>query len=165
MTISLKYRRRREGKTNYHKRLKLLTSGRTRIVIRRSNTGMIVQFVDYTATGDVVRAQATAADVRKAGCTMTSGKSIPASYLTGYIAGLRAKKAGVEGAIADLGMQTSTKGNRLYAALKGALDAGVSIPVGEEYLPAQDRIDGKHIASHRTVTIDMNAMKTKAKTL
>lgn len=165
MTISLKYRRRREGKTNYHKRLKLLSGGQTRVVIRRSNTGLIVQFVDYQQAGDLVRAQATAADVRKSGMTMTSGKSIPAAYLTGYIAGLRAKKAGVSGAIADLGMQTSTKGNRLYAALKGAIDAGLEIPVGEDYLPSADRIEGKHIAAHRTVTIDLKAYKDKARTL
>jgi len=165
MTISLKYRRRREGKTNYHKRLKLLSSGQTRVVIRRSNTGIIVQFVDYQQSGDIIRAQATAADVRKAGCTTTSGKSIPASYLTGYIAGLRAKKAGVTGAIADLGMQTSTKGNRLYAALKGALDAGLTIPVGEGFLPSAERIEGKHIADHRTVKIDLKAYKEKARSL
>lgn len=161
----MKYRRRREGKTNYHKRLKLLSGGQTRLVIRRSNTGMIVQLIDYTATGDVIRATATAADVRKAGLTMTSAKSIPAAYLTGYIAGLRAKKAGVTNAIVDLGMQTSTKGNRLYAAVKGALDAGLQIPVSETHFPDQDRLDGKHISAHRTVTIDMPACITKAKSL
>ncbi len=165
MTISLKYRRRREGKTNYHKRLKLISGHQTRIVIRRSNTGMTVQFVDYEPAGDVVLAQATAVDVRKAGCTHTSGKSIPAAYMTGYIAGLRAKKAGVTGAIADLGMQTSTKGNRLYAALKGAIDAGMEIPVGEDFLPSNDRIEGKHITAHRTVTIDLKAYKEKARSL
>ena len=108
MVYATKYRRRREGKTNYHKRLKLVQSGKTRLIVRRSNTGMIVQFADYIANGDVIRAGATSKDIRAAGCTAVSAKSLPGSYLTGYIAGLRAKKAGITYAIVDLGMQTST---------------------------------------------------------
>jgi large subunit ribosomal protein L18 len=165
MVYATKYRRRREGRTNYHKRLKLVQSGKTRIIVRRSNTGMTVQFADYVATGDVIRAGATGKDVRAAGCTAISAKSLPGSYLTGYIAGLRAKKAGITHAIVDLGMQTSTKGNRLYAAIKGAVDAGLDIPVGEDMFPAQERLSGSHIAAHRNVTIKLDELKTKAKSL
>jgi len=165
MVYATKYRRRREGKTNYHKRLKLVQSGKTRVIIRRSNNGMTVQFADYVATGDKVLAGATAKDVRAAGCTTVSAKSLPGSYLTGYIAGLRAKKAGVTYAIVDLGMQTSTKGNRLYAAIKGAVDAGLDIPVSEDMFPSQERLSGSHIAAHRNVTIKLDELKTKAKAL
>jgi large subunit ribosomal protein L18 len=161
MTRSLKYRRRREGKTNYHKRLKLLQSGKPRMVIRRSNTGMVCQFVRYEAAGDKVVAQATAADVRKAGLAAVSGKSVPAAYLIGYAAASRAKKAGVTEAIVDIGLHTASKGNRLFAAVKGAIDAGVEIPVNEDVLPPQDRLEGKHIQEHRNVTFDINAVKAK----
>lgn len=163
MAFSAQYRRRRQGKTNYHKRLKMLQSGKTRLVIRRSNTGMVCQFVAYEATGDKVLAQATAKDVKAAGLTTTSGKSLPASYLTGYIAGVRAKKAGITDAIVDIGLQTATKGNRLFAAVKGALDAGIAIPVSDDVLPAQERLEGKHIADHRNVTINIAAIKQKVK--
>jgi large subunit ribosomal protein L18 len=158
-----KYRRRREGKTNYHKRLKLLQSGKPRLVIRRSNTGVVCQFITYDAMGDKILASATAKDAKTAGLTMTSGKSLPASYMTGYIAGVRAKKAGVSEAIVDIGMQTATKGNRLFAAIKGAIDAGVSIPVSDDVLPSNDRIEGKHISEHRNVTINLTALKGKVK--
>lgn len=163
MAYSIKYRRRRQGKTNYHKRLKLLQSGAPRLVIRRSNTGMICQFVSYEPAGDKVLAAANAKDVRTAGLTQSSAKSIPASYLTGFIAGKRAKAAGVTTAIVDIGMQTATKGNRLFAAVKGAIDAGIAIPVADEVLPSDERVTGKHIADHRNVKIDMNALKAKAK--
>lgn len=163
MNRSLKYRRRREGKTNYHKRLKLLQSGKPRMVIRRSNTGMVCQFVLYEQAGDKVVAQASAADVRKAGLTAISGKSLPAAYLVGYTAAQRAKKAGVTNAIVDIGMQTTSKGSRLYAAVKGALDAGLDIPVDEEVLPPAERLNGDHIKSHRNVTFDINAVKAKLK--
>jgi large subunit ribosomal protein L18 len=163
MTFATKYRRRREGKTNYHKRLKLLQSGQPRLVIRRSNTGMTVQFISYEPKGDKILAAASAKDVRTAGLTQTSGKSLPASYLAGYIAGKRALKAGVSQAIVDIGMHVSSKGNRLYAAVKGALDAGVQIPVSEDVLPSQDRVEGKHIAEHRNVKIDMKSLTAKIK--
>jgi len=37
------YRRRREGKTDYAKRLALVKSGKTRMVVRRSNKGLVIQ--------------------------------------------------------------------------------------------------------------------------
>ena len=52
----------------------------------------------------------------------------------------------IEEAILDLGLQTSTKGSRIYAALKGVLDAGINIPHSKEILPSEDRIKGKHIS-------------------
>jgi large subunit ribosomal protein L18 len=163
MTRSLKYRRRREGKTNYHKRLKLLQSGQTRMVIRRSNTGMTCQFVTYEPAGDKVIAQATSTDVKKAGLAGVSGKSLPSAYLVGFVAGKRAQAAGISGAIVDLGMQTATKGNRLFAAVKGAIDSGIQIPVDSDVLPPQDRLEGAHIKEHRNVTFDINAVKAKLK--
>lgn len=161
MTFTAQYRRRREGKTNYHKRLRLLQSGKPRLVVRRSNTGVRVQIVSYEPAGDRVLAQASGADLRKVGFTQTSGKSLPAAYLNGYAAGARAKKAGVTSAIVDIGMQTATKGNRLFAAVKGVLDAGIQVPVGEEMLPKEERLHGKHIESHRNVTLNIAAFKQK----
>lgn len=163
MSYSQQYRRRRAGKTNYHKRLKLLQSRIPRFVVRRSNTSMTCQFIDYVTTGDNVLAAATSADLRKAGITQMGGKSIPASYLVGYLAGKRAAKAGVTKAVVDIGMFTATKGNRLFAAVKGAIDAGIEIPVSDDVLPAQERIDGKHIADHRNITLDIASMKNKLK--
>jgi large subunit ribosomal protein L18 len=39
------WRRRREGKTNYYKRLKLIRSGKPRLVVRRTNKYIIAQIV------------------------------------------------------------------------------------------------------------------------
>ena len=47
-------RRRREGKTNYRKRLKLLLSGRPRLVVRVTNNRVIAQIVEYDPKGDKV---------------------------------------------------------------------------------------------------------------
>jgi len=142
----VKFRRRREGKTDYVKRLAILKSGLPRMVIRRTNRYIVVQFIKFRQEGDEVVAYAFSKELRKYGWPY-SGKSLPAAYLTGYLAGLRAKEAGIERAVLDLGRYPSTRGSRLYAALKGALDAGIEVPHSPEILPEEDRIKGEHISS------------------
>ncbi len=141
----VKFRRRREGKTDYHKRLALLKSGKIRMVVRRSDRFVTVQFVKSKLEGDEVLAYAYSKELEKFGWSF-SCKNLPAAYLTGYMAALRAIKAGIKEAILDIGRYPSTRGSRLYAALKGALDAGILIPHSDEILPEQERIEGKHIA-------------------
>ncbi len=86
------FRRRFEGKTDYHKRLKLLKSRKLRVVIRTSNNHMRVQIVQSKLGGDKVLISAFSKElVSKYGWSANTG-NIPAAYLTGYLAGLRAKK-------------------------------------------------------------------------
>src|SRR5581483_2319667 len=98
------FRRRRTGQTDYGRRLKLLKGRTTRVVVRRSNRAITVQFVDYDPKGDVVRATASSRDLVAHGWDASLG-STPAAYLTGLLAGKRAKKAGIEEAILDAGLQ------------------------------------------------------------
>ena len=142
----VKFRRRREGKTEYRKRLALLKSGLPRMVVRKTNRYIIVQFVETKLDGDRVLAYAFSKELTKYGWPY-SGKCLPAAYLTGLLAGYRALRAGVRRAVLDIGRHPSTRGSRIYASLKGALDAGVEVPHGEEILPDEDRIRGVHIAS------------------
>ena len=74
-----------------------------------------------------------------------SKKAIPASYLTGYALGKKAVASGVKTAVLDIGLAASSNGNRVYAALKGMVDAGLEIPHGESVLPSEDRLMGRHI--------------------
>jgi len=142
----VRFRRRREGKTDYKRRLALLKSGLPRMVVRRTNRHIIVQFVRFKPHGDEVIAYAFSKELRRFGWSY-GGKNLPAAYLTGYLAGLRAREAGVERAILDIGRFPSTKGSRLYAALKGALDAGIDIPHSPDVLPDEGRIRGEHISA------------------
>ena len=48
------FRRRREGKTDYRKRLKLLLSRKPRLVVRKSLNNIIAQIVEYDEKGDRV---------------------------------------------------------------------------------------------------------------
>jgi large subunit ribosomal protein L18 len=141
------HRRKREGKTNYGKRLDLLVSRKPRAVIRKSLKGFIVQIVRYTPNGDTILAAAYARDLKKFGLEKINA-NIPTAYLTGLLCGIRAKKAGITDAIVDLGLQKSHKKGRLYAAVKGLLDAGLTIPCDESVLPEDAKILGEHISAY-----------------
>jgi large subunit ribosomal protein L18 len=143
-TYRVKFRRRREGKTDYRKRLALLKSNLPRAVVRKTLGNTIVQIIEYHPTGDRVIAAATARELRTFGWN-TNYDTLPAAYLTGLLAGKRAVAKNVNKAILDLGLHTSSKGARVFSALKGLLEAGITIPHDKEILPSEERIKGKHI--------------------
>ncbi|MBN2420898.1 50S ribosomal protein L18 [Candidatus Woesearchaeota archaeon] len=144
------FRRKREGKTNYKKRIAYLTSGLPRLVIRRSLKNVVVQIITYEPQGDRVVASANSKDIKKLGWK-GSGSNIPCAYLVGFLAGVKAKGAKINEAIADLGLYQQIKGSKIYAALKGAFDAGLKIPLDESVVPNAERLRGKHISEHRKV--------------
>ncbi|MFH0977972.1 MAG: 50S ribosomal protein L18 [Candidatus Woesearchaeota archaeon] len=146
-TRSMPYRRKFEGRTNYKKRLKLLLSNKPRLVIRKSNKHISLQLIDYTPEGDVVIAQAHSGQLKKYGID-TSKNNIPSAYLTGMLLGKMAKAKKIKEAVLDIGLYSSTKGSRLYAALKGAMDAGLYVMHSEEILPSKERIAGNHMQEH-----------------
>ena len=136
------FRRRREGKTDFKARLALIKSGKPRAVVRRSLSGTTVQIVAFHEDGDRVLVQANYQDLKKMGWKY-SLKDITASYLVGLMAGIRAAKANIPQAVLDIGLHEPTTGNRVFAALKGLLDAGVDIPHGDDIFPVDDRIAGE----------------------
>ena len=151
------FRRRREGKTDYRRRLALVKSGETRLVVRRTNGNVIVQFVDWGQDGDSVKATAVAQELKKMGWE-GSPKNTPAAYLTGLLAGKRAAAAGVENAVLDIGRHVPTKGSRVFAALKGVLDAGIEVPHGgDEMYPSEERLNGAFLE----LESNFNAVKAK----
>lgn len=151
------FRRRREGRTDYRTRLNLLRSGETRLVIRRTSGNIIAQFVDYDGEGDNVKATAVGLELSKLGWN-GSAKNTPAAYLTGLLAGKRAMELGIDEAVLDMGRHANVRGSKVYAALKGVLDAGVWVPHGDDDMfPSEDRLTGDFLDQ----TNDFNAVKAK----
>jgi large subunit ribosomal protein L18 len=140
-------RRRREGVTDYRARKRAITSQKPLLVIRISNKNVSSQFVKPTVKGDVVLSAAHSKELAKLGWHGSS-KSTPACYLLGLIAGKKALAAGVKEAVAYNGLIPFIRGSRAAALLKGVVDAGVSVPVGEEAFPSAERISGKSIAEY-----------------
>ncbi len=143
----LRYKRRRNGETDYRRRMRMLRGGSVRAVVRVSNTQTICQLVDYQSGGDEILVSIDGRTlVDKFKWPMdASRKSIPASYLTGFAMGKAALAAGHDEAVLDIGLAASSSGNRAFSALKGMVDAGLEIPHGEDVLPDDNRVSGAHI--------------------
>ncbi len=154
----LLHRRRREKRTDYNLRLSLLKSGKFRLVVRKSNNYITGHIVKYEKNGDRTLASVSSRLLKKMGWKNSCG-NIPAAYLTGLILGKRAKEKDIKEVVLDLGLQTSTKGNRVYALLKGVSDSGLEVGYSEDVLPSEDRIKGKHIGDE--IVKDFEVMKNK----
>jgi len=141
------FRRRREGRTNYHARNRLVVASRPRMVVRRTNRHIICQIITAHLEGDKTHVAVNSAELRKFGYE-GSLNNTPAAYLTGMLLGVRSLNAGYPGAILDIGLRRATKGARVFAALKGAVETGFDMPHNEEILPADDRCKGEHIAAY-----------------
>jgi large subunit ribosomal protein L18 len=153
------FKRRREGKTNYGARLKLISLDQYRLVVRSSSQHTVVQIIKVAPEGDQTLVSAHSQEIKDLGW-LGSGKNTSAAYLTGYLCGKKALKEGIEEAVLDLGLKTSINGSKIYAALKGAVDAGMNIPHNEAILPPEERIRGEHVAAYAQ-SLDKTEMEKK----
>lgn len=142
MAYSQILRRSREEKTNYRHRKNLLMGRRDFITVQISNENTLVQIHKPEMLGDKVLSSAHSRSLLSKGWK-GSRKSIPAAYLTGYLAGKKALAKGIKGAVLYAGTRKYTQ--RMAAALKGIIDAGIEVPANEETFPPEDRITGKHL--------------------
>jgi len=141
----VKPRRRREGKTDYRKRLSLLRSGKVRMVVRKSLKNTQIQLVEYKEGGDNILVSANSGELTGKYNWKFSTSTIPAAYLTGLLAGTRAKKKKISECVLDCGRYQPVTGSKIFASAKGIVDAGVECPYNEEKIPADDRLMGKHL--------------------
>ena len=124
MRRKVQKRRRREGKTDYKARLKLLESELPRIVVRKSNRYVLAQYVKSEHAQDKVLLGVSSKELLEYGWPKEASgslKSIPACYLTGLILGKEIKtkiKEEKERVILDLGLGRNIKKSRVYAVLK-----------------------------------------------
>ncbi len=158
----VQFRRTIAGKTDYRARKQLLISRKPRLVVRKSSKHMNVQLIVDGKEGDNTLISANTTELKKYGYAGGTG-NLPSAYLAGLLLGYRAKKKGHSDAILDLGLYHATKGGRIYAALKGAVDSGLEIPHNPEILPGEDRISGKHIDKYRKSDISAQFESAKKK--
>lgn len=151
----LTLKRRREGITNYYKRKKLIVSEKPRFVVRISNRHAVIQIIDVDPKGDITLVGVHSKELEKYGWKAAHNNT-PAVYLLGYLAALKALKKGITEAVLDIGLRASTKGARVFVAAKGAIDAGLKVPLGEEILPDESRIHGEHISNYAKILKEEN---------
>jgi large subunit ribosomal protein L18 len=146
--FTLKFKKRRKGITNYKKRLKILLANKPRLVIRKSLNATNAQIVEYMPQGDKIVVSTHSRELKKYGWNLTG--NVPSAYLTGLLLGQKAKKKGIKEAVLDLGLNVPTKGGKLYAVLRGVVDAGINVPHSKEVLPSDERIKGVHVVNYST---------------
>jgi len=141
-------RRKIERKTDYKARLILLKSDLPRIAVRKTNNYIIAQYIKSHEGQDKVVAGVTSKELLNYGWDKKftgSLKSIPAAYLTGKLLGNKIREKKGKEAILDIGLAKNIAGSRIYAVLKGLIDADIKIPCDEKSFPSEERISGKHL--------------------
>jgi large subunit ribosomal protein L18 len=137
-------RRRSTSLTNYKKRITMLKSGIDRVVVRRSNRGITAQVVRFDLKGDKILSSAYSRELKAFGWAPKA--NIPTAYLTGFLLAQKAKGAGIEKCILDIGLYKPIKSSVVFSAAKGAMDNGMplqgSIEVDEK------RLSGSHIGEY-----------------
>ena len=155
-------RRRKEGRTDYKARKALLLSGKPRLVARSSINNIAAQMIVAKPSGDEISVSAHSRELLKKYGWKSSRGNLPTAYLTGFLCGLRAKTQGVDEAILDIGLHPPSKGARIFAVLKGVLDAKISVPHSEDKLPDEKRIKGEHIAEYaESLSSDIESYQSK----
>jgi len=162
--MKVQKRRRRENRTDYLKRRKLLKSEKPRMVFRRTNKYLIAQYVKSHEAQDKVIFGIGTRDLLKHGWNEKakgSLKSVTASYVLGYFAGKKISKEKLETPIVDLGMIRVLHKTKVFAFIKGLIDTGVEVPCKEESFPEEERLNGEHLKNK----VDVSKIKSNLEKL
>jgi len=134
--------RRHEGKTDYKARLNLLKSGKPRLVVRKTNRYVIAQIVESDVAQDKVIVGITSKALLAKGWPENlkgSLKCLPAAYLTGLLLGNLAKSK-IKELVLDIGMHRNIQKSRVYAVVKGVIEAGIHVPHDIAALPSDEQL-------------------------
>ena len=131
----------------------MLMGKRDFVTVQISNENTQVQIHKPEMAGDKIIASAHSRYLISKGWK-GSRKNIPAAYLTGYLAGKKAMGKGAKNALLYSGTRKYTQ--RMAAALKGVIDAGLEVAANSETFPPEKRIKGEHLS----VKNDVNQFKS-----
>jgi len=141
-------RRRREAKTDYVKRIKLLKSNSPRLVFRKTNKYLIAQYIISKEAKDEIKLGGNSKELLKFGWPKEfsgSLKSISAAYLLGVLMSKKIKEKKLEKPIVDFGMIKMIHKTKTYAFLKGLKDSGLDINCDDKFCPDENRLKGEHM--------------------
>lgn len=155
-------RRRKEKKTDYGIRIKLLKSGSPRVIFRKTNRYIIAEYAESNEAKDRIILGVTSKLLLKYGWPEDmkgSLKSVPASYLTGFLFGKKITSKKMKNPILDVGMIRAVNKSKVFAFVKGLIDSGIKIECKEEMFPEKDRISGKNL--RRDFSVFFGKIKSK----
>jgi len=169
--FQVKFKRRREGKTDYYARKRLIVQDKNkyntpkyRLIVRLSNRDITCQVAYSRIEGDKIVCAAYSHELPKYGVKVGL-TNYAAAYCTGLLVARRLLKqlgldslyqgttdvtgdeynveAAEEGPGAfrcylDVGLNRTSTGARVFAAMKGAVDGGLNIPHSTKRFPGYD---------------------------
>merc|ERR1719209_1731209 len=134
--FQVKFRRRREGKTDYFARKRLVVQDKNkyntpkyRMIVRSSNTDVTCQIAYARLEGDIVICAAYSHELHRYGVKVG---------LTMYAVEDNDDGPGAFRACLDVGLARTSTGAKVFAAMKGAVDGGLDIPHSEKRFPGYD---------------------------
>ncbi len=161
-------RRRREGKTDYQHRYNMVRQDankhgmtKLRFVVRITNSRVLCSLVQAHVNGDRTVAHADSTELAQHGVAFGL-TNYTAAYATGLLLAQRyLRTADAPRCFLDIGLSRSTKGSRVFSAMKGAVDGGLEIPHNMKKFPGysaekdefdsgvfRDRILGKALSAY-----------------
>ncbi|MBA3750076.1 MAG: 50S ribosomal protein L18 [Nitrosopumilus sp.] len=141
-------KRIRNNKTNYRKRKAVLIGRRNFITIKTSNENIHCQLIKPNLKGDLVLSFSNSKELAKYGWKGASN-NLSASFLVGLLMGKKMLGKNNTSAILYTGKTSFT--SKVAACLKGVATAGVEIPLSEDALPDDNRINGTHVSKYAAV--------------
>jgi large subunit ribosomal protein L18 len=138
-------KRIRNNKTNYRKRKALLIGRRNFITIKTTNEHVHCQLIKPLLKGDKVLSFSNSKELAKYGWKGSSN-NLSASFLVGLLLGKKMLSKNNNSAVLYTGKTPFT--SKVAACLKGIAFSGVKIPLSEDSLPVDDRINASHVAGY-----------------
>lgn len=125
----------------------MILSNVPRFVVRCSLKHTSVQIIEAHSIGDRTLVSSSSQEVSKKFEWKAYCRNLPMAYLVGFLIGHKAVSQGIDRTILDIGLKKASKGGRVFATLKGALDAGLNMQHNAKIMPSEARIRGEHIVS------------------
>ena len=127
---ALKFKRRRKGLTDYRSRLALVKGGMLRVVVRKSNRGIIGQVAKYSEKGDIILKSADSKELLSDEYKWPSKANRPTAYLVGLLLAKKAKDLSNEEFVLDIGISAPTPNSVAFSFAKGFKDGGMKLRSG-----------------------------------
>ena len=134
MTKALDFRRRREAKTDYNKRLSIIKGNLDKIVIRKTNRRIIGEVIRYGEGGDQVIAYVDSG-LLASKYNWPSRSNRATAYLTGLMLAKTVKEKKLDKNteyVLDIGLSSPVKNSIPFVFAKGCIDGGLKLRSGIE---------------------------------
>ena len=136
----------------------MILSNVPRLVVRCSLKHITAQIIDAHAIGDKTLVSSSSQEISKKFGWKAYCRNLPMAYIVGFLIGHKALSQGIDRTIFDIGLKKASKGGRVFATLKGAVDAGLNMQYNAKIMPPESRIRGEHIVSFAKELFDSDPL-------